>query len=250
MQTYRCQFCKFNIIVNKNHSKKDKISAKQKMGLHYETKHKSMLPPEMDGYRWFYFLLTKKDKGSCVECHNETEFNRTTMKYSRFCNNPLCKQKYKETRDKRMMDKYGKIYLLDDPEVQKKMQAGRKIGGLYAWSDGKTKFQYLSSYELHFLKFLDEELHWPASDLFSPSPHTYVYEYEKKEHYYMPDFFIPSLNCEVEIKSDDRMYKQNQESKEKDILKDAMMKSLSNTINYIRILDKDYSGFLELIKEE
>lgn len=236
-------------MLNENHSKKDKISAKQKMGLHYETKHKSMLPPDMDGYRFFYYLLTKKTKGSCVECHNETDFNRNTMKYSRFCNNPLCKQKYKEVRDKRMIDKYGKTHILDDPEMQKKMQSQRKIGGYYTWSNGKVKFQYLSSYELHFLKFLDLELHWPESDLFSPSPHTYMYEYNKTKHYYMPDFFIPSLNLEVEIKSDARMNNQNQESKEKDAIKDSTMRALSSLINYIRIMDKDYTEFLNMIKE-
>ena len=81
----------------------------------------------MSGYRWFYYLLTKKDKGSCIECKQETDFNETSMKYSRFCNNPICKQKYKEMVDGRMIGKYGKTHRLDDPEVQKQMQAGRKI---------------------------------------------------------------------------------------------------------------------------
>ena len=98
MRLYRCQHCKYTVPVNKE---KGKRSAKWKMGNHYETKHKDLLPPGMSGYRWFYFLLTKKDKGSCVICHNETDFNEATMKYSRFCNNPQCKQKYKEERDNR-----------------------------------------------------------------------------------------------------------------------------------------------------
>ena len=118
MKIYRCQHCNYTTIANKN--KKSTITAKHKMGEHYETKHKLLIPPDMTGYRWFYYLLTKKDKGSCVICHNETDFNEITMKYSRFCNNPQCKQKYKEERDKRMMDKYGKIHLLDSPEMQKK----------------------------------------------------------------------------------------------------------------------------------
>ena len=181
-------------------SKKEKIGAKQKMGKHYDTQHKTLLPPDMDGYQWFYYLLTKKQRGSCVICHNETDFNRNSMKYSRFCNNPQCKQKYKEERDKRMMDKYGKITLLDDPEMQKKMQAGRKISGIYTWSDRSVQFSYVGTYELDFLKYLDLVKKWPSSDLFSPSPHTYVYEYENESHYYMPDFFIPSLSLEIEIK--------------------------------------------------
>ncbi len=196
---FRCQHCSYTVTQNKDN--KGVKSAKYKMGNHYEMQHKNLLPPKMTGYRWFYYLLTKKDKGSCVECKQETDFNEVTMKYSRFCNNPLCKQKYKEERDRRMMKAHGKVYLLDDPEMQKKMQAGRKIAGIYNWSDGKTKLPYLSSYELHFLKFLDLELHWPASDIMAPSPHTYSYEYEGKSHYYMPDFFIPSMNLEIEIKN-------------------------------------------------
>lgn len=247
MRLYRCQHCNYSVPVNKEKGKK---SAKWKMGNHYETKHKHLIPPDMTGYRWFYYLLTKKDKGSCVICHNETDFNENTMKYSRFCNNPQCKQKYKEERDNRMIKKYGKIYLLDDPEMQKKMQAGRRIAGVYTWSDGKSKFQYLSSYELDFLQYLDLELHWPVADIMSPSPHTYSYEYKGKSHFYMPDFFIPSLNLEVEIKDDGSAKNINQESREKDKIKDELMKSLSNIFNYIKIVNKDYTLFNEMIKGE
>lgn len=247
MKIYRCQHCKFSISTNKEKGKK---SAKWKMGNHYEVKHKNLIPPDMSGYRWFYFLLTKKDKGSCIICHNETDFNENTMKYSRFCNNPACKQKYKEERDNRMIKKYGKVYLLDDPEMQKKMQAGRRIAGTYQWSDGKSKFSYLSSYEADFLRYLDQELNWPASDLISPSPHTYSYEYKDKSHFYMPDFFIPSLNLEIEIKDDGSAKNINQESREKDKIKDELMRSLSNIFNYIKIVNKDYTKFNELIKED
>lgn len=246
MKIYRCQHCHYTVTVN---SKKGSKSAKWMMGHHYETIHKNLIPPDMTGYRWFYFLLTKKDHGSCVECHNETEFNETTMKYCRYCPNPVCKQKYKEGRDNRMIKKYGKVYLTDDPEMQKKMQAGRKIAGIYNWSDGKTKIPYLSSYELDFFKYLDAK-HWPASDIQAPSPHTYSYEYQGKSHFYMPDAFIPSLNLEVEIKDDGSAKNINQESREKDVIKDNLMKSCTNLFNYIKIVNKDYSGFEEIITKE
>lgn len=248
MKMYRCQFCNFNISSNKK--LKGINSPKHKMGEHYETMHKDLMPADMTGYRFFYYLLTKKDHGSCVICKKETEFNEVTMKYSRFCKNPMCKQKYKEERDKRMMDKYGKIYLTDDPEMQKKMLAGRKIGGIYTWSDKSIQLGYVSSYELDFLKFLDLQLLWPSSDIMSPSPHTYTYEYNKKKHFYIPDFFIPSINLEIEIKSSMRMDRQNPESKEKEILKDQLMKSLSNLVDYIKIDDKQYNEFIELIKKD
>lgn len=248
MKTYKCQYCNYKIAVDK--TKKGIHSPKYIMGKHYDEKHKSLLPPDMDGYRWFYFTLTKKDHGSCVICHNPTDFNRITMKYSRFCNNPQCKQKYKEERDRRMIAKYGKLTLLNDPEQQKKMQAGRRIAGTYVWSDGKTKLPYLSSYEEDFFRYLDKELNWPASDIMAPSPHTYTYKYKDKDHFYMPDAFIPSLNLEIEIKSSVRHDRQNQESKEKEEIKDKLMRSCSNLFNYIIIYDKKYDEFAKLIQKE
>ena len=249
MKVYRCQYCAYKLIVKKD-IKKGTKNTKYRMGKHYEEKHKELLPPDMDGFRYFYYLLTKKEHGSCVICKNNTDFNYNTMKYSRFCNNPQCKQKYKEERDQRMMGKYGKLYLLDDPEVQKKMQQGRKIAGVYTWSDNKAKFNYLASYEKDFLLYLDNTLHWPSSDLIMPSPHTYTYEYQNKQHFYMPDAFIPSLNLEIEIKSSERQDKQNKESMEKEIIKDELMKSCSNLFNYIKIVNKNYDKFNMLINKE
>lgn len=248
MKTYRCQYCGYGVTVTNN--KKGPKSAKWRMGNHYETKHKELLPTNMTGYQWFYYLLTKKDHGSCVICHNNTQFNEVTMKYSRFCDNPACKQKYKEERDRRMIKKYGKVYLTDDPEFQKKMQQGRKIAGIYNWSDNKTKIPYLSSYECDFFRYLDLVLHWPPSDIIAPSPHTYSYEYNGKEHFYMPDAFLVSINCEVEIKDDGSAKNISQESREKDKIKDALMRSCSNLFNYIKIVNKNYTEFEEMIKKE
>lgn len=247
MRMYKCQFCKYKIPADT--SIKGTKSPKYKMGTHYDIKHKEMLPPGLDGYRYFYYLLTKKEKGSCIICHKETDFIKENMKYSRFCNNPKCKEIYKKQVDQRMIDKYGKVHLLDDPEQQKKMQQGRRIAGVYKWSDGKSEFGYLSSYEEDFLKYMDIELKWSPSDIFAPSPHTYTYKYKDKDHFYMPDFFIPSLNLEVEIKDDGSALNINQESREKDVIKDKMMKGLINQINYIKIINKDYTKFNELIKD-
>ena len=247
MKIYRCQFCNYNVTPENN--KKSIISAKHKMGEHYENKHKDLLPEDIDGFRWFYYTLTKKNHGECVICHNNTEFNKITMKYSRFCDNPQCKQKYKEERDKRMIAKYGKVCLLNDEEKQRQMLENRKISGVYTWSDG-TKIKYVGSYELDFLKFLNTKLNWVSSDIFGPSPHTYEYEVDGKKHIYIPDFFIPSLNCEIEIKSKDRMDRQNSESRAKEIEKDKLMKSCSNLFNYIIIFDKDYTEFNKLIQKD
>ena len=244
---YRCEHCNYHLVQDK--SKKGFKSPKYLMGLHYEEKHKDLLPPEMDGFRWFYFKLTGRTRGSCAECHNETEFNRINMKYSRFCNNPQCKQQYVDRAKKRMQTKYGKVHLLNDPEQQKKMQQGRHIAGIYQWSDGKTKFPYLSSFESDFLRHLDIDLKWPVADILMPSPHTYSYKYNDKDHFYMPDAFIPSMNLEVEIK-DDGNARRSDESREKDKIKDELMRSMSQLINYIKIVGKKYDEFDAMIARE
>jgi hypothetical protein len=246
MKIYRCQFCNFSV---SNINKNDIRSAKNKMGHHYQTEHLTLIPPDMGGYRWFYYLLTKKDKGSCIVCKGETDFNETAMKYSRFCNNKGCKLKYREEFKNRMIKKYGKIHLLNDPNKQKEMLANRRISGVYNWSDKSAEFGYTGTYELDFLKFLDLNLKWKSSDILAPSPHIYSYEYEGKDHFYIPDFFIPSNNCEIEIKSSIMTERVNPDSKAKDRVKDELMRSNSTFFNYCIIYDKNYDEFINLIKE-
>lgn len=236
MKIYRCQFCKF---VNKD---------KYTMGRHYEMKHKELIRPDMTGFQWFYFLLTKKDHGSCIICGNNTEFNEQTMKYSRFCNNPKCKETYREQFKNRMIGKYGKIHLLDDPEKQKEMLGNRRISGIYTWSDGSSQFKYTGTYELDFLKYLDTVLHWKSTDILAPSPHIYEYQYDNKTHFYIPDFFIPSLALEVEIKDDGSALNINKDSREKDKIKDELMRSNMTFFKYIKIINKNYTEFLNLIR--
>lgn len=245
MRIYRCKFCSYRVIDNR--ILKSVKGSKYKMGLHYETVHKKLLPEDMDGFRFFYYLLTKKTHGACVECKQPTSFNKLSMKYSRFCSNSECKAKYKAERDRRMLARYGKVYLLDDAEQQKKMMSHRRIAGVYKFKDG-TEFQYISSYEKDFLRYLDQELNWPSTDIFAPSPHTYTYEYKGKKHFYIPDFFIPSLNLEVEIKDDGSALNINPDSRAKDVIKDKLMRSLTNLVNYIKIINKNYDEFMTLIK--
>lgn len=247
MKTYKCQYCPLTIVDNKNAS--GIKSAKYRMGEHYETVHKKLLPPDMTGYQWFYYQLTGKANGSCVICKNTTSFNQVAMKYSRFCNNPMCKQKYRDQFKNRMISKYGKIHLLDDPEKQKEMLANRRISGTYPWSDGSVKIPYTGSYELDFLKFLDNTLKWRSSDIIGPSPHIFWYEYNNKEHFYIPDFFIPSLTLEIEIKDDGSALQINADSRARDVIKENLMKSNSNYFAYLKIVGKNYTEFLQLIRD-
>ena len=172
--------------------------------LHMEKVHSDIIPEDFTPARYLYQLKTGKKHGTCVMCKKPTGWNERTNKYHRFCDNPKCKEKYREIFKERMIGKHGKVTLLDDPEQQKKMLANRRISGTYDMN-GK-ELGYTGSYELDYLKMLDNLLDWDENDIMSPSPHTYWYEYEGTRHFYIPDFYIPSLNLEVEIKDGGDFY--------------------------------------------
>ena len=217
---------------------------------HIESSHSESIPQDMTAWRFVYYLKTGKTHGSCIICKNDTEWNEKTHKYHRFCNNPKCKEKYVETFQNRMIGKYGKVNLLNDPEQQKKMLANRKISGVYTWRDHVHETPYTGTYELSFLKFLDEIMEFNPEDVIGPSPHTYYYIYEGQKHFYIPDFFIPSLNLEIEIKEGTNNHPKIQAvDKVKERLKDEVMKSNSNSFNYIKIIEKNNFRFIEFLDE-
>jgi hypothetical protein len=220
--------------------------------LHLEEVHGDMIPEDMDGWQYYYYLKTGKMNGSCIICKKKTRWNTSTHKYNRFCDNPKCKEIYREIFKKRMIGKYGKVSLLNDPEQQKKMLANRKISGVYRWSkDFHVEIPYTGSYEKKFLEFLDLDLNFDATDIIAPSPHTYYYQYEGETHFYIPDFFIPSLNLEVEIKDggdNPNMHEKIQAvDKVKEKLKDDVMRSNKNTFNYIKIENMNHLKFLNYL---
>lgn len=222
---------------------------------HLEKHHDEMIPEDMTPWQFFYYLKTGKTHGNCIMCKAETSWNETTHKYNRFCDKEKCKNDYREIFKNRMVGKYGKTTLLNDPEQQKKMLANRKISGEYLWRDHVHKTQYTGTYEKSFLEFLDCIMNFDPNDVMAPSPHTYYYVYEGKKHFYIPDFFIPSLELEIEIKDggdNPNMHHKIQDvDKIKEKAKDDVM--MKNHYNYIKIVNKDNSKFFEYLtraKEE
>lgn len=235
---------------------KCKICNKQYVDLssllnHIEHKHKEMIPEDMNVNQYYYYMKTGKTHGNCVMCKQPTEWNKNTNKYNRFCNNPSCKEKYREIFKKRMIGKYGKTHLLNDPEKQREMLAHRKISGEYEWSDG-TKTTYTGTYDLDFLTLLDDFFEWDPNDISMPSPHNYSYMYEGVEKFYFPDVFIHSLDLEIEIKdggnNPNTHPKIQAVDKVKEKLKDEVMMS-QKSFNYIKIYNKNYINFFNFLKE-
>lgn len=230
----------------------DKFNILEDLYEHIEEEHESNIPSDFEVSQYYYYKKTGKVHGNCVVCKKPTDWNSSTQKYHRFCNNPKCKETYREEFKRRMVGKYGKIHLLNDPNQQKKMLANRKISGVYTWSDG-TEFTYTGTYELDFLKFLDKIMGFESSDVIFPSPHVYTYTYEGEEKFYMPDGFIVSLDTEVEIKESDNTHpKIMAVDKVKEKLKDDVMTS-QKSFNYIKLVDKnniDFLRFLDRLKDE
>lgn len=220
---------------------------------HIEKKHPEQIIPDMTPRQFVYYLRTGKTHGSCVMCKDDTDWNPSTNKYHRFCKNPKCKEDYREEFKHRMIGKYGKVTLLNDPEQQKKMLAARKISGTYQWSDRlkEHRFTYTGTYEKAFLAFLDLVLNFSPDDIMSPSPHTYGYSYDGKQHFYIPDFFIPSLNLEIEIKdggdNPNTHPKIQAVDKEKERIKDEVMSSKGVPFNYMKISNKDHMQFMRYL---
>lgn len=198
--------------------------------------------------------MTGKTHGVCRTCKGDTEWNEQSMKYDQYCTNPECKKAYVKIAKQRMIGKYGKVHLLNNPEMQKKMLSNRKISGKYKFEDG-TEFEYVGSYEREFLVMLNTLMNWRSSDLISPSPHTYYYNYKNKADeeknqglkFYIPDFYIPSLNLEIEIKQQTSTnQKFNEINRVKEKLKDEVLNTNKN-VNYIKINDNDFTPFFEFL---
>lgn len=218
-------------------------------GDHVRRLHPEIVPKGWSDARFFYYTLTGKSEGSCIQCHQPTEWNEATGKYSRYCNNPKCKQDYCKMAKQRMIDKYGKPHLLDDPDKQREMLKAKKNSGEYKFSTG-GKVGYVCSYERDFLMTCDIVLGLKATDIISPSPHNYVYMYEGKPHIYIPDFYIPDFNLEIEIKDggdNPNMHHKIQEvDKVKEKLKDQVM--IANpSVNYFKVVNKKYDDFYDFI---
>ena len=248
VQYYTCPVCK------------QKYRSLSGWGDHMDKIHPNERPEGYSTSRFFYKVKTGKTAGKCRVCKGPTEWNESSMKYSQFCKDPKCKEAYVKIAKTRMRNRYGKEYILDDPNVQKKMLSHRKISGSYRFKDG-GKVEHVGSYERNFLIMLDRLLEWPSNDIIGPSPHVYYYDYENSEHdenhegrkFYIPDYYIPSLNLEIEIKQQTSTNEEfNKINRVKEKLKDEIMKNNSK-VNYLKINDnnfRDFFAYLERSKHD
>lgn len=237
MRNTRCPFC--SMIFND----------KQKYCHHIALKHNEQVPPELEPLEFAYSLLVHKDVGRvCVMCKkNPVHFNQDTLKYERLCDRPQCKEEYVKMMKSRMVKVYGHEHLLNDADMQRKMLYNHANARDYIW-DNDHKFRIIGTYEEDFLNKL-KSLGWSPNDIIAPSPNNYWYKWgDGTQHLYIPDFFIPSLSLDVEIKQggfNDSYMEHNRDIEHR---KDLMMQRMceKSGSHYIKIMDKDYTEFEKL----
>lgn len=233
-KVFKCPFC------GRRYIEKDALLA------HMEKKHRE----ELHGLsaKQIYFNFTNKyaltkGYGKSVISGKPTKFNEITGRYERFL--PEEKEQYRQYFLNNMK-RAGKADIMKDMAHQKEMLAARHISGKYVWSDG-TEFTYTGSYERKFLEYLDTFMHWPSSDIMFPAPQLFPYtRSDGTEHVHIPDGYISSLNCIINIKSST-----NQHYRLRDIeiekAEDAAIKK--SKFNYIKIYDNQFGKFLSGIEK-
>lgn len=237
MRNTRCPFC--TMIFNDKH----------KFCNHIANKHNDQVPEEYEPLEWAYSLLVHKPVGRlCTECRkNKVHFNKETLKYGRICDDPACRESYVKKVKGRMVNVYGKEHLLNDADMQRKMIYNHANARDYVWDENHT-FRIIGTYEEDFLNKL-KSLGWSPNDIVAPSPNNYWYKWKDgSTHLYIPDFYIISLNLEIEIKESNNTHPRMVHNREIEYLKDARMrKECDKTgLHYLKIVDKNYDEFIEL----
>lgn len=208
---------------------------------HINTKHPDIIPEGFSAKQYLYGLQSGKYEGHCMYCNDKTSWNEASGKYSRICFKPACRKRYSE------------MHGTADPTQQRSMLANRKISSVYNY-DG-VELVYTGSYERKFLEFMHDVLKWPVSDIIAPSPNSYEYEYinsndpiNEGQKTYIPDFYIPSLQLEVEIKDQTTTHpKFLRIDKVKEACKDAAMQKRTK-VRYYKLNNNDFLSFVKYIK--
>ena len=218
--------------------------------------------------------LKDKNEGICPICGKETTYlNRWDRGYKKTCSKK-CEQlsrmyEIKETkeklygnknynnskkRNKTNIKKYGNKCPMQNKKIHKKILSNnlKKYGVEYPFQSDKIQQKVINKFS-HYYRFKDTNIYYQTSyekDFLEKYFNKYndiergksiIYSYKNKKTYYLPDFYIPSLNLIVEIKNS---YLAKRDKTQILAKKKA---TISNGFNYIIIIDKKYNKFEKLI---
>lgn len=224
---------------------------KQSLIDHVDTDHSDVIPNNMTTCQYIYSLNHDgRSYGLCRVCGGATPWNEKTGKPKQICDNPLCRKTQAKKAKENMIRVYGKASLLNDPKVQESMLSHRKISGIYTWSDKIHQFVYTGSYEKFALEWLDKVVEFDPCDIQMPGP-SVKYLYNNKEHIWITDMYIPSLNLIIEYKDggdDKNTHPGFSHNRDLEKAKDDYMKK-QNKFNYIKITNKNMLQLIYIINE-
>lgn len=223
---YRCPFCRLT-------------ATRGDLAAHVEKDHEDMIPEGYNGTRVVYDYINGKNYGTCLICKKPVyEWDDNIARYKNICDNPDCLEALKKKAQ-------GNHF--DDPEVQKKMLAARKISGSYKFKDG-TIHSYVGTYELRCFEFMDS-IGIQGKDIMSPGP-TIYYEYKGETHPWILDWmYIPALLCcDVKDGGSNPNNRPMVEYRERQLAKEEAIKKLGQ-YNYIRLTDNDFGQLLSALAD-
>ena len=232
---YKCPYCEYR-------------GYRSELIEHVEDKHEDMIPKDYSPARVVYNAINKKEHGSCMICHKETNWDENKQRYDTLCGSKKCKDEYVKIVRSRMVKKYGTDNLLKDPNFQKKMLENRSISGKYKFEDGGS-VGYVGSYEKKFLEFMDQFLHIKSYDIISPGP-TIPYNYNGKKHAWITDFIYEPYNLVFDIKDggDNPNTREMNEYREKQTAKEKAIAEYGD-YNYIRLTDNKFEQLITIFME-
>ena len=224
---------------------------RKKLPIHIQNKHEEMIPEGYTALRIAFNTINNKTTGYCIICRKESDWNENKGRYERLCNNPQCHAKYKQMVAERNKSKYGTERLQTDAryaaEVQKKALAGRKISGVYKFTDG-GQISYVGSYEKQLLEFMDTVMHCKSEDIAAPGP-SIEYYLNGEKHLYLPDFFYVPYQLLIEIKDggdNPNNHPHRIEEEKKNKAKEEAVKRLDR-YSYVRVVNNDFSQLLTVM---
>ena len=233
---YKCPYC------DNRYIRSDLVSHVQRM-------HEDMIPEGYTALRVVFNYINHKECGKCMICEQPTAWNEKKGRYESLCGREECKEAYKKMVRERNQKRYG----VDDPtkdpryaeEIQKKALANRGISGKYKFQDGGI-VEYMGSYEKKLLEFMDKIMYINSTDILAPAPIVY-YQYQGKEHMYIPDFLYIPYNLIIEVKDgkENEAKNINQDSRDRTVAKEQAIRE-QNKFNYIRLTNNNFSQLMEV----
>lgn len=233
---YKCPYCNFK-------------ATRGELVEHVDKLHDDLIPNNYTAARAVYDSINGKNYGLCMICKEPVyEWNDKINRYRNLCDNPKCKARVREIALERHLRVYNKPTLLNEPEQQEKMLAGRRISGTYTFTDG-AKMTYTGLYEKNALEFMDKVLNIPSKDIQAPGP-VLEYEFEGQIHKWITDIYYIPANLLIEVK--DGGSNPNTRSmpvyRSKQAAKEVMITKLG-TFNYVRLTDNNFAQLLDILAD-